>query len=67
MGMFPHSIPAAGMVLSCQLPPRRHRRAGLLRAEKQRGEEVTDLKLTCQTPHQYYDNSLHQFRDPVRA
>lgn len=55
------------MVLSCQLPPRRHRRAGLLRAEKQRGEEVTDLKLTCQTPHQYYDNSLHQFRDPVRA
>lgn len=26
---------------------------------------MTDLKLTCQTPHQYYDNSLHRFSDPA--
>lgn len=39
--------------------------AGLLRAEKRRGEGVTDLKLTCQTPHQYYDKSPHRFSDPA--
>lgn len=27
---------------------------------------MTDLKLTCQTPHQYYDNSSHRFSDPAR-
>lgn len=26
---------------------------------------MTDLKLTCQTPHQYYDNSPHRFSDPA--
>jgi len=44
----------------------RRRCAGLLRAEKQRGEGMTDLKLTCQTPHQYYDNSSHRLSDPAR-
>lgn len=43
----------------------RRRGAGLLRAEKRRGEGVTDLKLTCQTPHQYYDNSPVRFSDPA--
>lgn len=43
----------------------RRRGAGLLRAEKRRGEGVTVLKLTCQTPHQYYDNSPVRFSDPA--